>query len=62
MRDKARIDDFCRRLDTCWMQVPDWRFGQLIMNLFGAYGKDPFYTEDEEMIRFFEEKLIENKR
>lgn len=30
-----------------------------MVNLFGAYGKDPFFPEDEEMIRFFEKKLIE---
>lgn len=59
MRDPRRIDDFCRRLAVCWHQVPDWRFGQLMVNLFGAYGKDPFFPEDEEMIRFFEKKLIE---
>ena len=59
MRDPNRIDDFCRRLAVCRHQVPDWRFGQLMVNLFGAYGKDPFFPEDEEMIRFFEKKLIE---
>lgn len=59
MRDPKRIDDFCRRLAVCWHQVPDWRFGQLMVNMFGAYGKDPFFPEDEEMIRFFEKRLIE---
>ena len=59
MRDPKRIDDFCRRLAVCWHQVPDWRFGQLIVNLFSAYGKDPFFPEDEELIRFFEKRLIE---
>lgn len=59
MRDPKRIDDFCRRLAVCWHQVPDLRFGQLMVNMFGAYGKDPFFPEDEEMIRFFEKRLIE---
>ena len=59
MRDPKRIDDFCRRLAVCWHQVPDWRFGQLMVNMFGAYGKDQFFPEDEEMIRFFEKRLIE---
>ena len=52
MRDPKRIDDFCDRLKTVWHRVPDWRFGQLIYNVFG--NKDNFYTEDKDMIRRIE--------
>lgn len=58
MRDPARIDDFCRRLAVCWKQMPDVRFGQFIVNMFAFYGGDPFYVEDEKMIRFIEDRVV----
>lgn len=61
MRDPNRIDEFCRRLAVCWKQVPDWRFGQLMSNLFVAYGKDPFFPEDDVMIKFFEDYFFGNR-
>lgn len=54
MRNPDRIDEFCNRLAKCWHKEPDWRFGQLICNTFGYLGKDPFFPEDDEMIRFLE--------
>jgi len=55
MRDPKRIREFCSRLARAWEEnVPDWRFGQLICNVFGELGKDPFFPEDDEMIRFIE--------
>lgn len=57
MRDIKRIDDFCNRLKAVWKQVPDLRFGQLMMNAFGTMlegGRDPFFTEEDEMIKFLE--------
>ena len=33
MRDPERIDPFLEKLGAFWKTVPDWRFGQLIMNL-----------------------------
>lgn len=54
MRDPARIDRFCQRLAELWKKVPDWRFGQLISNVLGAFGKDPFYIEDDKLLEFFE--------
>lgn len=56
MRNPNRIDEFCSRLAAAWKkQVPDWRFGQLIMNL--PYERDPFFIEDGEMIQFIEHFL-----
>lgn len=53
MRDPKRIRDFCDRLADIWeSQCPDWRFGQLINNVFG--GNDHFYTEEEDMMQMFE--------
>ena len=58
MRDPNRIPKLCQRLAKCWMQVPDWRFGQLMSNVLGQYvadtGRDIFFPEDEELIGYFE--------
>lgn len=52
MRDPARIRPIVERLVVAWSQVPDWRLGQLLSN---AVGGDPFYVEDERLIRKIEE-------
>lgn len=60
MRDIKRIRKFCNRLATAWELLPDWRFGQLIMNIFGqmkSEGKDPFFPEDEWMIEYIEQYI-----
>ena len=54
MRNPERIPDFCNQLSTIWSKVPDWRFGQLMINLFRTIG-DPFYYEDDELIKKIEE-------
>ena len=59
MRDKNRIYKFCNDLSNIWADnVPDWRFGQLICNVFGQMasdGRDPFFPEEDEMIKFFKD-------
>lgn len=62
MRDSKRIRKFCNRLATAWELVPDLRFGQLLFNIFVQIkneGKDPFYLEDDSMIKRIEQ-YIEN--
>ena len=57
MRDPKRIRKFCNRLATVWELVPDLRFGQLLFNIFVQIkneGKDPFYVEDNAMIKYIE--------
>ena len=57
MRDPARIDELCDRLKVAWMKLPDWRFGQFMINCLGsmnAQGRDPFFPEEPEMIEFIE--------
>ena len=58
MRDPKRIDKFCAQLATVWHNVPDWRFGQLMSNLLGAYvsdtKRDIFFPEDDELMTYFE--------
>ena len=57
MRDPKRIQKFCDELAQMWRTVPDWRFGQLISNVLGAYvsetHRDIFFPEEEEMLAFF---------
>lgn len=63
MRDKKRIRAFCNRLARAWEKVPDWRFGQLMMNALGemaSKGRDPFFPEEDEMIAFIEEYVKNN--
>lgn len=60
MRDPNRIDKFCNELAKLWHKVPDWRFGQLMMNLFAVYkikysAVDWFNAEDDELMNFFKE-------
>lgn len=56
MRDPKRIYAFCNKLAEYWSEVPDWRFGQLICNVWGKelIGIDPFFTEDDRMLEMFE--------
>lgn len=55
MRDPNRIDSFCKKLAQYWKNVPDWRFGQLISNVYGASGvRDPFFAEEDETLELFE--------
>lgn len=61
MRDAKRIRRFVICLQAAWELIPDWRFGQLISNIFGQMkgeGKDPFFVEDDSMIEYIE-KYIE---
>jgi hypothetical protein len=57
MRDIKRIRKFCNELADIWEKnTVDWRFGQLICNVFGqmaADGRDPFFPEEDEMIKYF---------
>lgn len=59
MRDPKRIREFCNQLAREWRKVPDWRFGQLILNVLGDIqaqtGKDLFFMEDDEMMEAIQE-------
>jgi len=58
----SRIDRYCARLAALWKTVPDWRFGQLMCNLLGAAGVDPFFPEDEELFTAMEHEMSERFR
>ena len=59
MRDPSRILIFCDRLAAAWQKVPDWRFGQFMLNILASSQKEPFYMEDEEMIQYIEKFINE---
>ncbi len=54
MRPKERIEPFMVELGAIWKEnVPDWRFGQFIENIFiilRIRGIDPFLLEDDEFL------------
>ena len=56
MRNLDRIPTICDRLAKLWAKVPDWRLGQLLVNLIN---QDPFYMEDEEFLDYLESRLNE---
>lgn len=68
MRDEEKIDPFLSALRDFWLKNPDWRFGQLVVNVLrhgtDSRGKtpinDPFYVEDErflERLRTLDEQM-----
>lgn len=61
MRDPNRIPEILKELEILWKRYPDWRLGQLIVNLNRelTLGDDPFYLEDDELLKMI--KII-NKR
>ena len=54
MRDKSRIYPFLNELGEQWSKVPDWRFGQLLVNILGTCEKNPFFYEDDEMLELIQ--------
>ena len=57
MRDSARLDKFYDTLKEYHKKyLPDWRFGQLIINFISDCG-DPFYYEEDELIEKFKEYM-----
>jgi hypothetical protein len=55
MRSPERIDKFCNELAEVWKKVPDWRFGQLMVNVLNSLPRDPFFYEEDEMIKEFKD-------
>jgi hypothetical protein len=53
MKRKDRIDSILYRLENIWLEFPDLRLGQLLLNV----SKDPelYYLEDEKLIDKLEE-------
>lgn len=56
MRDKKRIERILRKLGHVWMLNPDYRFGQLLINI--GFIEDDFGTWNAEC-KQYEERLDE---
>ena len=65
MRDINRLDNFYNELKEIHKELPDWRFGQLVMNFFGwfyeKYHRDAFYIEDFQILIYFKTFIDEMK-
>jgi len=65
MRDINRLDNFYNELKRIHKYVPDWRFGQFMINFmswyYTKYKRDCFYIEDEKIIKYIEEFVDEVK-
>ena len=60
MRDKERIRDFLMQLEAFWNKYPDFRLGQLLINI--AHKRDIFYIEEDEFIKLMDKWEDENER
>lgn len=58
-RDPERIDRILSKLRRVWRRHPDWRLGQLIVNVMGA-AESPaiFYPEDDRVEASLDERLL----
>ena len=67
MRDPNRLYDFYEILRAIHQNnIPDWRFGQFILNFIDWYyyknKRDIFYIEDDEILENFKVYISENLR
>ena len=54
VRDPNRIEPFMQELGKIWKEnVPDWRFSQLIENVFGEMKYVPWMLEEDRMLEEF---------
>ena len=67
MRDPKRIKEFCDQLAEVWEQnYPDWRFGQLISNVYGIQEPSCFFFGEDDVLlarltEYAERKQANNK-
>lgn len=65
MRNPERIPDILEKLEALWINYPDMRLGQLLVNLAPPrLHNDIFYWEDEDLEKALDdriEKFIEER-
>lgn len=61
MRDPERIDSIADALEEYWSDHPDLRLAQIVGNAGKelGYGNDPYYMEDDELLKYLNNKLEE---
>lgn len=63
MRNKNRIDPFLNQIGKLWKEnCPDWRFGQLIENVFGSSEYLIWFVEERTMLDIFKKYFEGNYR
>jgi len=65
MRDPKRIKPIMGELSKFWESNPDWRFGQLMVNIIRRHlayietrpsiNNDPWYPEDDHWLKLLKE-------
>ena len=65
MRNPERLDLFYDEMKEIHKKAfPDWRFGQTMMNFLSwvqnTKKRDPFFPEEDEMLKLFKEYANEN--
>lgn len=56
MRNPNRLDTFYDEFKELHKECfPDWRFGQLIINFFGTFDNDPWFYEEDKMLKLFKD-------
>jgi hypothetical protein len=53
MRDPARISPLLKELEAYWLENPDLRLGQIVVNASqqsSTSGVDPFFIEDDALL------------
>lgn len=56
MRDRKRIKPFLEELGDIWEEnCPDWRFGQLLVNVINDQPEDPFFWEEGKTLQVFKD-------
>lgn len=58
MRDPKRIAEVLEAVQDFWETKPDLRLGQIIC-LCCDQGEDPFYLEDDELLRRLKKLMLE---
>ena len=56
-RNNFTMQTFLNALNHEWQRVPDWRFTQLISNVFSSSPDHWFYVEDEDFLKHTREYL-----
>ena len=56
MRDPNRIKPFLEEIEKLWSKNPDWRFGQLVINVTrtGVVNTEIYNMEEEEFLKKME--------
>lgn len=63
MRNPDRIDPFLQKLGAIWKKnAPDWRFGQLVENVFSESKYMTFYMEENRMLTEFNNYFNKGKK